>query len=68
MFDSHLLLDEKVFANFSTLFNKELNCNEIPQYLKESRMVLLSKTGQEEVKLSDIRLIAVTSHLKKVIE
>ena len=68
MFDGQLLSDEKVLANMSELFKQALNHNVMPAYLKESRMVLLSKTGRQETTLDDIRPIAVTNHLTKVIE
>lgn len=40
----------------------------MPAYLKESRLVMLSKTGKSEADLNDIRPIAIASHMTKVIE
>ena len=45
-----------------------LNEDNIPSYLKNSRLVLLSKTNKSSVEMSDIRPIAVLSQLTKILE
>ena len=46
-----------------------LNFGSIPEYLKEARVVALSKVrGSSEVEADDIRFISMRSHLSKVIE
>ncbi len=45
-----------------------LNEDNIPSYLKNSRLVLLSKTNKSSADLSDIRPIAVLSQLTKILE
>jgi hypothetical protein len=45
-----------------------LNSEFIPGYLKEARLNMLSKTGNTQVTLDDVRPIAILPHFMKVIE
>ena len=45
-----------------------LNEDNNPSYLKNLRLVLLSKTNKSSVDMSDIRPIAVLSQLTKILE
>lgn len=45
-----------------------LNLNWIPDYLKQAKLVMISKTSSSEAKIEDYRPIMVTSHLAKVLE
>ena len=46
-----------------------LNFGDLPEYLKEARVVALSKVrGSSVVEAEDVRFIAMRSHLSKVIE
>ena len=45
-----------------------LNGDSIPDYLKHSRLVLLSKNSKTTATLEDIRPIAVLTQLAKVLE
>lgn len=45
-----------------------LNEDSIPEYLKHSRLVLLSKNGKSTATMGDIRPIAVLQQLAKVLE
>ena len=45
-----------------------LNEDSIPEYLKHSRLVLLSKKSKSTATIADIRPIAVLQQLAKVLE
>ena len=45
-----------------------LNEDNIPNYLKSSRLILLSKSSKSSAELNDIRPIAVLSQIMKVLE
>jgi hypothetical protein len=45
-----------------------LNEDSIPNYMKTSRLVLLSKTNKNSAKLRDTRPIAILSQLMKILE
>ena len=68
MFDGRLLLYESILENYMMLFDRAPNKSEIPDYLKEARLIKLFKTGRAETELDHIPPIAITSHLFKVIE
>ena len=68
LFDGSVLANDDVKANCIQFLHTCLNKGGIKQYLKESRLILLSKTDSNEVTCDNIRPIQVTSHLTKVIE
>ena len=45
-----------------------LNNDEIPGYLKVARLTLIYKRGKTSANLDDVRLIAILSHIIKVVE
>ena len=45
-----------------------LNSGYIPDYLKNGKLSLLSKTQTTQVSLKDIRPLTIQSHLVKVLE
>jgi hypothetical protein len=45
-----------------------LNTNQIPEYFREIKLILLSKTNSSEVELNETRPIAIASHLSKIFE
>ena len=64
-----LLQNEDLLKKVAAELVLMLNFGTIPEYLKEARVVALSKVrGTSEVEADDIRFIAMRSHLSKVIE
>ena len=64
-----LLQNEELLKKVAEELVLMLNFGTIPEYLKEARVVALSKVrGTSEVEADDIRFIAMRSHLSKVIE
>ena len=47
---------------------KSLNENSIPEYFREIKLILQSKTKSSEATLDETRPIAVASHLAKIFE
>jgi hypothetical protein len=45
-----------------------LNTNSVPDYMKQAKMNLTVKTGRTDAKLNELRLLAILSHLTKVLE
>jgi hypothetical protein len=45
-----------------------LNSGHIPAYLKEARLNTISKTGQTQVTVNNMRPITILSHILKVME
>lgn len=45
-----------------------MNKAETPQYIKASRLTVLSKTGRPEVECKDTRPLCVNSHSLKIME
>jgi hypothetical protein len=45
-----------------------INTCKFPAYLKESKVSMLSKTNSNTVTTDNMRMIAISSHLTKVIE
>ena len=66
-FSAFLLKDDLIGKNLRLQLVKMLNEDNIPSYLKNSRLVLLSKTNKSSVDMSDIRPIAVLSQLTKIL-
>ena len=64
-----LLQNEELLKKVAAELVIMLNFGTIPDYLKEARVVALSKVrGTSEVEADDVRFIAMRSHLSKVIE
>lgn len=62
MFDGSVLKDKTIRKNVAEFTTNALNSNNLPDYLWEFRLKLLSKTRSSEVKVVDIRPIAIGSH------
>lgn len=60
--------DDLIGKNLRLQLVKMLNEDKIPSHLKNSRLVLLSKTNKSSVNMSDIRPIAVLFQLTKILE
>ena len=45
-----------------------LNNDDIPEYLKEVRLILISKNCKTTAELDDVRPLAILSHVIKVLE
>lgn len=63
-----LLTDIELGQHLRVQLVKMLNEDNIPDYLKEARLVLLSKNGKTTASLDDIRRIAVLPQIMKVLE
>jgi hypothetical protein len=59
MFDGNVLKNKEIKDNLVSQVKDMLNRNELPEYVKEGRMMCLSKTGKAEVELKDIRPIVI---------
>ena len=63
------LLNEKDQGhNLRKKLVRMLNEDKVPNYLKASRLVMISKTNKKSAQLKDIRQIAVLSQLMKILE
>jgi hypothetical protein len=67
-FSGICLADPEVRAQVKNFIKTALNKNQIPDYLKQARLVMLSKTKTSEASLEETRPICVTSHLEKIME
>ena len=67
-FDGSLLLNKDVGKHLQEQIRNMLNFCHIPEYLKISRLNLLSKTDKTQVGVDEVRPIAILSHVLKVIE
>lgn len=61
--------DEKVKGNFCNWAVEILNGKKpLPNYLRQGKLIPLSKTSQAEAELAQIRPVVVTSHISKILE
>lgn len=67
-FDGQLLLEKDIKLTVKTFILKTLNLNQVPDYLKISKLILLSKSKSSETTMDNTRPIMVNSHLTKIIE
>lgn len=67
-FHGELLNDQELGPHLRRQLQEMLNQDEIPDYLKIAKLVLISKTGKTSAKLDEIRPISVLSHVTKVLE
>lgn len=67
-FNVSLLKDKEIGKDLRAQLVKMLNEDVIPDYLKHSRLVMLSKCSKTTASLGDIRPISVLTQLAKVLE
>lgn len=60
--------DEKTKVEIQKFVLNSLNKNKIPDYLKEAKLILLSKSSSPETTVDNTRPVMVLSHLTKIIE
>lgn len=63
-----MIKDEEVWTCIQKQLMNMLNSGYIPDYLKNGKLSLLSKTQTTQVSLKDIRPLTIQSHLVKVLE
>jgi hypothetical protein len=64
-----LLINKELRTKVEKEIAQMLNEGKIPEYLKEGRMIPLSKKkGEDTVRLDEIRPIIVKSHITKIME
>ena len=61
-----VLKKEDILSKFVTQMTGFMNSRSFPDYMKESRLVLLSKTGEEATKPEDTRPIAILTIATKI--
>ncbi|KEJ82912.1 Ubiquitin carboxyl-terminal hydrolase [Oxytricha trifallax] len=69
-FDGKILTkSEEILKTVSEKITEWLKSGKIPQYIKEGRLILLSKTsGEHYPEVNNTRAIIVNSHLNKIVE
>lgn len=68
LFYGTTLKDKKVRQKCIDYLLNVLKKCEIPDYMREARLILLSKTKSKEASLDDTRPVAVANNLAKIVE